>query len=411
MKAPLLLLITQSNHVEIIHRPEAFRVRSSFVLLRSPLYSEWEASLESPNHPAPFAVPHGGERQCFKAALGLANDRECVPCFAFGNHADFDPHPAESIVVATRSRLLPPSYATDVMGPLSLDDLSLPAMPDTLNDDTTWDDWGEEEFISLCEVRLDIGADRTSKRSQSCVYLLLTVSIALSTSPLPPLPTKSLSTPLDSEAMEVAEEQLPCSPQLSHLEFAYMRNNNDQAEDPSKPDDTDTNSLFEVDPQPSDDIPALRLFACFLDYGDCKSGLPRHDLTLTIPAHRYFCAALHLAPMDFEIGAARRARRCARGRHPHTMGTRLACLTGPQKLDELLEGATSLGFKGLLVRNRGDAAGSKDSARLSSLRWSRPGIRHSCSRPQGRSNRCLAATSTVRSDGPAKAVVLRFLFS
>ncbi|KAG8896495.1 hypothetical protein FRB99_008862 [Tulasnella sp. 403] len=236
-KAPTLLLVTQSNQIELIHRPEATRTAPAWRLLRAPLYAHWTtvAGTDPNTFPENLFTSDGGARICAKAAIGYTSD-------------------GESIIVATRSKLAPymAPFATQSLGPLNLAEPSLPSAiaGSSTSDGTTWESWGEGDTISLCQVRINLGNEQT----------------ALETTPLPSIPTTSLPVALATTS------SFPCSPsdlQITHLELI----NAPRIDSPyDRPDLTQDATMLNLDNGAmADEEGDLQLYASFVYLGNYMS--------------------------------------------------------------------------------------------------------------------------------------------
>lgn len=71
VKAPMLLLVTESNHAEVVYRPD--RLPHQFVVLKASLQST-SVCLAGETVPDESPVGPGGTRICTKAAIGLGSD-------------------------------------------------------------------------------------------------------------------------------------------------------------------------------------------------------------------------------------------------------------------------------------------------------------------------------------------------
>lgn len=78
LEFPVLLMVTQSNHVEIVHRFGRIHSKVSFQVMRAPLYTRWDTNSSNLLHPNPPLTP-SGNRQCYKAAIGVSHNRNFLP--------------------------------------------------------------------------------------------------------------------------------------------------------------------------------------------------------------------------------------------------------------------------------------------------------------------------------------------
>ncbi|KAG8901955.1 hypothetical protein FRC01_009704, partial [Tulasnella sp. 417] len=242
VKAPMLLVVTESNHAEMVYRlngqPQQFAVL--------------KASLESAS-------------RCMTGET--VSDQSPIVRMQFGFKLVMTPSlkvnyliPAESIVVATASRLVP--HAGPSPGGLNIlsmtGELEIPSVAGpsakSIENHPSLEDWGEEQAIALCEVRISTDSD----------------SIGLETYPLSPInlhwPTESSST----TALGHSSGDSQPVRQLIRLEFANLvPPAADKAPESGKSEDIDMADLFEAKPEEEDSV--LQLIASFVEFKDFSS--------------------------------------------------------------------------------------------------------------------------------------------
>ncbi|KAL4251734.1 hypothetical protein ABKN59_004474 [Abortiporus biennis] len=134
VNSPTLLLVTQSNQVNVCFlRPAVQKMR----ILRASLTHTSSVSDNAQTIPEDMTECLGGERICVCAAFGL----------------NYNEH---SILVATRSRIIPPKRPVHHDMGLGLAP-NFPDMSSTSEDVLfdEWESWGDESTIDLCEVAID----------------------------------------------------------------------------------------------------------------------------------------------------------------------------------------------------------------------------------------------------------------
>ncbi|KAG8972541.1 hypothetical protein FRC05_009774 [Tulasnella sp. 425] len=237
VKAPMLLLVTESNHAEMVYRAD--RPPHQFAVLKASLQS---TSICPAGETASEASPvgPGGTRICTKAAIGLGSD-------------------SESIVVATVSRLVP--YAGPSTGSLDIlamtGDLDIPSVagPSSKNGEyqPSLEAWGEEQTIALCEVRINTEADL----------------IVLETYPLSPINVHWPAEPFSASTLDNTNGDSQPIRQLLHLEFTNLvPPAAEKVPESGKSDDIDMADLFEAKPEEEDSI--LQLVVSFGEFKDSE---------------------------------------------------------------------------------------------------------------------------------------------
>lgn len=136
----------------------------------------------------------------------------------------------------------------------------------------SFEEWGEEQAISLCEVRINteadpMGKDRSSLDAGGPLTLPLT---ALETYPLSPINLHWPTEPPSTTALGHASSDSQPVRQLVHLEFGNLvPPATDKAPESGKSDDIDMTDLFEAKPEEDDSV--LQLIASFIEFKDCMS--------------------------------------------------------------------------------------------------------------------------------------------
>ncbi|KAG9050635.1 hypothetical protein FS837_003735 [Tulasnella sp. UAMH 9824] len=238
VKAPMLLLVTESNHAEMVYRPD--RPPHQFVVLKASLQST-SVCLAGETVQDESPVGAGGTRICTKAAIGLGSD-------------------SESIIVATASRLVPHAGPSpgglDILGITGELEIPSVAGPSSKNVENhpSFEEWGEEQAIALCEVRINTEAD----------------PMALETYPLSPINLHWPTEPPSTTALGHASSDSQPVRQLVHLEFGNLvPPTTDKAPESGKSDDIDMTDLFEAKPEEDDSV--LQLIASFMEFKDFSS--------------------------------------------------------------------------------------------------------------------------------------------
>ena len=144
----MLLLVTEAHMVHVHSISSTGKVEPA-----------QRATLLHPIHPSvPSKDPEqigklGGDRVCVKAAIGLYYQGEhqvlCGCLVLIGVDA--------TAIVAMRSQLLPSQNSTQGhQNPMDLGlSIDLGQPPSESPNITEWELWGEEQVISLCEIRIE----------------------------------------------------------------------------------------------------------------------------------------------------------------------------------------------------------------------------------------------------------------
>lgn len=150
LRPPMLLLVTQSHQIEMLHRPSGLGPQSAFNHMKCPLDVAWGTTADGP--PILEGVcSTGGSRLCVKAAIGFSPDSklEYTCHHSVGLTACLTD---ASLIVATSSRLLPDwSFRQS----LSLQGYQLAQPSPVTMAEPTWETWGDEEKISLTQVVIE----------------------------------------------------------------------------------------------------------------------------------------------------------------------------------------------------------------------------------------------------------------
>ncbi|KAI0082625.1 hypothetical protein K474DRAFT_1654738 [Panus rudis PR-1116 ss-1] len=119
--SPLLILVSQSLSAYVCYLPPLVtQVRRARVSLLQ--------SRKVPDSSAPNSIPTGGRRICVNAAIGIS-------------------YSEPTIVIATRSKLIPPDSGLD-----HIDLVLSPELQGSIPTPDLWEIWGEEPTVELCEL-------------------------------------------------------------------------------------------------------------------------------------------------------------------------------------------------------------------------------------------------------------------
>ncbi|KAF7363511.1 hypothetical protein MSAN_01007400 [Mycena sanguinolenta] len=126
-----LVLVTETRWVTVCYLRQYL---PSLRMISCPLFEPASSGESQPNSLEQVSNQRGGVKICTRAAIGLAYN---------------DP----SIMIATRSRVLPSGSRDASLNSMNLLTLEMPSLEPELG--IEWETWGEDSCIELCEVRLD----------------------------------------------------------------------------------------------------------------------------------------------------------------------------------------------------------------------------------------------------------------
>ncbi|KAF9513030.1 hypothetical protein BS47DRAFT_1012053 [Hydnum rufescens UP504] len=137
---PTLILVMQLHEVQLhVHTPFATSTAPFFNHLRAPLRQPAHV-FDVDVHEAPFITEsHGGYRVCRKASIGIS-------------------YSEPSVLIATHCTIVP-TFSNPASSPFSLD---FDTSPLSRNSDRSWDDFGEENTVDICQIQFDVFSNRRS---------------------------------------------------------------------------------------------------------------------------------------------------------------------------------------------------------------------------------------------------------
>ncbi|KAG9003555.1 hypothetical protein FRB94_014578 [Tulasnella sp. JGI-2019a] len=247
-RPPMLLIATQSHHIELLCRPSGQVQSSPFVHMKAPLYTPWGTMVDGPPIPQSSSVSQGGSRVCIRAVIGFSANNQ-------------------SIIVATWSRLLPAwSFSGLLDGPdFHLSTKASPPFPDN----SSWESWGDEGKICLTEVVLDYNSVKPTKPGEP----IKSSEPTLETIPMPAISVNTMESNMDEEDGVEPASAL----QLTHLEFMTSpprrsRNTSVEVKKELVEDVTmDENGANQGAQSDDDNSQALHLIASFIDLNHYKT--------------------------------------------------------------------------------------------------------------------------------------------